>query len=146
MTLAGEGGAKKDTHELKTPGTSNIVKGCRVKDSVHDNSNHYKTAVTKSVVIQGGEVQEEEAYEIMDLVSFDTNEEAGKDKQHVNAETVMEEDGVRKETYEALDDDDYTPVSITAGTMPDEERESVVYDEPDNNYLGPTSSFRNQKF
>ena len=64
----------------------------------------------------------------------------------MNAETVMEEDGVRKETYEALDDDDYTPVSITAGTMPDEERESVVYDEPDNNYLGPTSSFRNQKF
>lgn len=125
-------GVKNNARKLsdrKTASACNIEKGCGVRDSIYDKPDHYTTVIAKSAV-QGNEVQEEETYETMepDPDIYSTMEEL----EDTDNLYVITEDGVREETYEALEDITYTTVTVstTVATMPRGcgERESGLYD------------------
>ena len=123
-----------------------------MRDFVYEKTDHYKMAIAKSP-IQGGEGGEE-TYEALDPdIIYNAMQEDGEDNVYVitdNMATAMQEDGedntyvvpdyimqgdgMREDTYEALEDIAYT--ADRGGGV----RESGLYAEPDN--PGATTSLR----
>ena len=129
---------KDDIYELSNEAVtaSNAVQRCKVKEIVHMEPDHNKTATAKSVTQGGGEVGED-SYEVMHTYTMLQRDGPGIGDDNIyvvpdnNIATTMRGKGVREDTYDVPYNTVNTAATIAMRSRGGE-RESAVYEDPDN--------------